>query len=204
VQTWVWGERYPDFMDALLPLACLPEQISGRNRWWRKMISEAIRTDPDWKDGEYGSQQPQRGLRFAAEMLEFVGSNPRLRYAAAPTLAKADELLEKTSEQFVKTRDANDVLYAVEASYDYDPGPGLESIQAPLLAINFADDLINPPDLGILERQIKRVKRGRAIVVPESERTRGHGTHTTAAVWKEQLVEFLKETEAGRKHEDGR
>jgi homoserine O-acetyltransferase/O-succinyltransferase len=204
MHTWVWGERYPDFMDALLPLACLPEQISGRNRWWRKMISEAIRTDPDWKDGEYGSQQPQRGLRFAAEMLEFVGSNPRLRYAAAPTLAKADELLEKTSEQFVKTRDANDVLYAVEASHDYDPGPGLETIKAPLLAINFADDLINPPDLGILERQIKRVKRGRAIVVPESERTRGHGTHTTAAVWKEQLVEFLKETEAGRKHEDGR
>ncbi len=193
MHTWLWGELHPDFMDALMPLASLPAQISGRNRAWRRTVIDAIRNDPAWNGGEYKTQPPS--LRTAAEMLWFMSSNPVLRQKEAPTLAKTDELLDKFVQQILKTDDANDVLYAVEASHDYDPGPNLEKIRAPLLAINSADDLINPPELGILEREIKRVPRGRAIVIPLSDKTRGHGSHTIAALWKDQLMGLLKETE---------
>lgn len=128
-------------------------------------------------------------------MLWFMSSNPVLRQKEAPTLAKTDEALDKFVEQIVKADDANDVLYALEASHDYDPGPNLEKIRAPLLAINSADDLINPPELGILEREIKRVPHGRAIVIPLSDKTRGHGSHTIASLWKDELVKLLKESE---------
>jgi homoserine O-acetyltransferase len=191
MHTWLWGELHPDFMDALMPLASLPTQISGRNRAWRRMVIDAIRNDPAWSDGDYKTQPPS--LRTAAEMLWFMSSNPVLRQKDAPTLAKTDEVLDKFVEQIVKTDDANDVLYALEASHDYDPAPNLEKIQAPLLAINSADDLINPPELGILEREIKRVPHGRAIVIPFSDKTRGHGSHTLAALWKDQLADLLKE-----------
>src|SRR5437016_249200 len=196
MHTWLWGELHPDFMKALMPLACLPTQISGRNRAWRRIVIDAIRNDPDWNNGEYpaGAGQPP-SLRTAAEMLWFMSSNPVLRQKEAPTLAKTDEVLDKFVAQIVKTDDANDVLYALEASHDYDPGSNLEKIRAPLLAINSADDLINPPELGILEREIKRVPRGRAIVIPFSDKTRGHGSHTIAALWKDQLVKLLKESE---------
>jgi homoserine O-acetyltransferase len=193
MHTWLWGELHPDFMDALMPLASLPTQISGRNRAWRRMVIDTIRNDPAWNSGEYKTQPAS--LRTAAEMLWFMSSNPVLRQKEAPTLAKTDEVLDKFVEQIVKTDDANDVLYAVEASRDYDPGPNLEKIRAPLLAVNSADDLINPPELGILEREIKRLPRGRAIVMPLTDKTRGHGSHTIAALWKDQLVELLKETE---------
>jgi homoserine O-acetyltransferase/O-succinyltransferase len=193
MHTWLWGELHPDFMDALLPLASLPTQISGRNRAWRRMVIDAIRNDPAWDGGEYKTQPPS--LRTAAEMLWLMSSNPVLRQKDAPTLGKTDEVLDKFVEQIVKTDDANDVLYALEASHDYDPGPNLEKIQAPLLAINSADDQINPPELGILEQEIKRVPHGRAIVIPFSDKTRGHGSHTLAALWKNQLADLLKETE---------
>jgi homoserine O-acetyltransferase len=193
MHTWLWGELHPDFMDALMPLASLPTQISGRNRAWRRIVVDAIRNDPAWEGGEYKTQPPS--LRTAAEMLWFMSSNPVLRQKDAPTLAKTDEVLDKFVEQIVKTDDANDVLYAVEASHDYDPGPDLEKIRAPLLAINSADDLINPPELGILEREIKRVPRGRVIVIPMSDKTRGHGSHTIATLWKDQLMKLLQETE---------
>jgi homoserine O-acetyltransferase len=193
MHTWLWGELHPDFMDALMPLASLPQQVSGRNRAWRRTVTDAIRNDPAWNGGDYKTQPPS--LRTAAEMLWFMSSNPVLRQKEAPTLPKTDELLDKFVQQIVKTDDANDVLYAVEASHDYDPGPNLEKIRAPLLAINSADDLINPPELGILEREIKRVSRGRAIVIPLSDKTRGHGSHTIAALWKDHLVGLLKETE---------
>jgi homoserine O-acetyltransferase len=193
MHTWLWGELHPDFMDALIPLASLPIQISGRNRAWRRMVIDAIRNDPVWEGGEYKGQPPS--LRTAAEMLWFMSSNPVLRQKEAPTLMKTDEALDKFVEQIVKTDDANDVLYALEASHDYDPGPNLEKIQAPLLAINFADDLINPPELGILEREIKRVPHGHAVVIPFSDKTRGHGSHTLAPLWKDELVDVLKETE---------
>jgi homoserine O-acetyltransferase len=193
MHTWLWGELHPDFMDALMPLASVPTQISGRNRAWRRMVIDAIRNDSAWNGGEYKTQPPS--LRTAAEMLWLMSSNPVLRQKDAPTLGKTDEVLDKFVEQIVKTDDANDVLYALEASHDYDPGPNLEKIQAPLVAINSADDLINPPELGILEREIKRVPHGRAIVIPLSDKTRGHGSHTVAALWKDQLVDLLKETE---------
>jgi homoserine O-acetyltransferase len=193
MHTWLWGELHPDFMDALMPLASLPTQISGRNRAWRRMVTDAIRNDPSWDGGEYKTQPPS--LRTAAEMLWFMSSNPVLRQKDAPSLAKTDEVLDKFVEQIVKTDDANDVLYALEASHDYDPGPNLEKISAPLLAINSADDLINPPELGILERETKRVPHGRAIVIPTSEKTRGHGSHTIAMLWKDELAKLLKESE---------
>lgn len=193
MHSWLWGETYPESMDALMPLASLPTQISGRNRVWRRMIIDAIRTDPEWLNGEYQAQP--HGLRVAAEVLWFMGSNPVQRQKEAPTLAQADRLLDRYVTNAVKSLDANDVLYALESSRDYDPGPGLEKIRAPLLAINSADDLINPPELRILEHEIKRVKRGKAIVIPLSDRTRGHGTHTLAAVWKQHLAKLLRQTE---------
>jgi len=187
--TWVWGQRYPTFMDALMPLGSLPAQIAGRNRVWRRIVIDAIRNDPEWRGGNY-SAQPQ-SLRIAYETLFLITSNSLVRQEEMPTTAIADEVLDATVAAALRTADANDLLYQVEASYDYDPGPDLEKIRAPLFAINSADDLINPPELGILEREIKRVPKGRAIVVPMSPETRGHGTHSIPSVWKRYLEELL-------------
>ena len=193
MQSWVIGERHPDFMDALMPLASLPAQISGRNRIWRKTLIDAIRNDPAWMEGNYTAQPPS--LRTAGALIYFMGSNPVLRQEAMPTLAKTDEVLKTALDATVRDDDANNLLYQVSASWDYDPGPGLERIQAPLYAVNSADDLINPPELHILEREIKRVTGGKAVVVPMSNETRGHGTHTVAKVWKPYLAELLKESQ---------
>ena len=190
MHTWLWGEQYPDFMDALMPLASLPTQISGRNRVWRRTIIDAIRNDPAWLGGNY-SNQPQ-SLRTAEQILYLMSSNPVVRQREMPTRTSSDARLDEAIASALKTADANDVLYQLESSFDYDPGPGLERIRAPLVAINSADDLINPPELGILEREIKRVARGRAVVLPFSADTRGHGTHTIAAIWKSYLEELLK------------
>jgi homoserine O-acetyltransferase len=189
MHTWLWGQRYPDFMDALMPLASLPTQISGRNRVWRRIAIDAIRTDPEWRNGDY-TVQP-RGLRITEQMLFLMSSNPVLRQEQMPTLERTDAELDKAVAAAVKANDANDRLYQLESSHDYDPGRGLEKIRAPLVAVNSADDLINPPELGILEREIKRVPKGRAIVLPAGPRTRGHGTHTIAAVWKQYLQDLL-------------
>jgi len=191
MHTWVWGERYPAFMDYLMPLASLPTQISGRNRVWRRAIIDSIRNDPSWKGGDYTVEPPS--LRAAEEILFFMGSNPVRRQAAMPTLAEADSVLNAYVDKAVKSDDANDLLYAVSASRDYNPGPDLGKIRARLFAVNSADDLINPPELGILEREITRVPHGREIVIPASDATFGHGTHTHAAVWKSYLVELLSQ-----------
>lgn len=193
MHTWIWASRYPDFADAWMPLASLPAQISGRNRAWRRVVIDAIRNDPEWKHGEY-TAQPQ-SLRTAAQMLWLMSSNPGLRQNQAPSLQDTDRVLDQYVTNYLKSGDANDILYALEASRDYDPGPGLEKITAPLLAINSADDLINPPELQILERAIKRVPNGRAVVLPLTDKTAGHGTHTLAALWKHHLVELLQQTE---------
>ncbi len=193
MHTWLWGERHPQFMDTLMPLASLPTQVSGRNRVWRRLVIDAIRNDPAWQGGEYRTQPPS--LRTAIEMIWLVGSNPVLRQQEAPTRAQADQVIDSYVNDHLHTEDANDILYAVEASHDYDPGPGLERIEAPLLAINSADDLINPPELQILEREINRVPHGRAILIPFSERTHGHGSHTYAVLWKRDLEELLKSPE---------
>jgi homoserine O-acetyltransferase len=192
MHTWLWGQMHPEFMDALLPLASLPTQISGRNRAWRRVIIDAIRNDPAWEHGEYRAQPPS--LRTAVEMLYLMASNPVERQKEAPSRVAADRVLDKDVARTIRAMDANDVLYAIESSADYDPGPGLGRVVAPLLAINFEDDLINPPELGVLEREILRVKQGKAVVIPRGERTRGHGTHTLAAVWKEHLIALLGET----------
>lgn len=190
MHAWLWGQLHPDFMDGLVPLASLPVQISGRNRMWRKIVIDAIRGDPGWNGGAY--EQPPHGLRAAVQVLYFMSGSATLRQSEAPTLEAADRRLDQVTNIMARVIDANDLLYAVEASRDYDPAPGLERIRAPLLAINFADDLINPPELGILEREIARVPRGRAVLVPEGPDTVGHGTHTRAAVWKHHLVGFME------------
>ena len=196
MHAWLWGQLHPEFMDALLPLASLPTQIAGRNRAWRRLVIDAIRLDPAWQGGDYAAQPPSQ--RTALEMLWLMSSNAVLRQRDAPTLARTDAALDAFVAERAKTMDTNDMLYALEASHDYDPGPGLEKIRAPLVAINFADDLINPPELGILERETARVPRGRAVVYPLSEKTRGHGTHTLAAVWKAELVTLLRESEPAK------
>jgi len=193
MHTWLWGEQHPKFMDALMPLASVPTQISGRNRVWRRLIIDAIRNDPAWQGGEYRTQPPS--LRTAIEMIWLVGSNPPLRQDEAPTLAKADEVIDAYVAHNMQLDDANDLLYQVAASHDYDPGPKLEKIEAPLLAVNSADDLVNPPELGILEQEIKRVPRGRAIVIPYGAATHGHGSHTYAVLWKQYLAELLRSPE---------
>jgi homoserine O-acetyltransferase len=189
MHTWLFGELHPEFMDALMPLASVPAQISGRNRVWRRIAIDAIRHDPEWQGGNY-TKQPQ-SLRTAEQMLWLVGSNPILRQQEAPTLAKADEVIDAYVANALKTADANDVLYQLEASSDYDPNPALEKIHAPLLAVNSADDIVNPPELGILEREIKRVPRGAMMMIPLSPDSRGHGSHTIAKLWKDQLVALL-------------
>jgi homoserine O-acetyltransferase len=193
MHTWLWGELHPEFMDALMPLASLPTQISGRNRMWRKTIIDAIRTDPQWQGGDYRVQPRSRVL--TAQMMLLVSSNPVQRQKAAPTLKQADEVFEKATAALADRLDANNILYALESSFDYDPGPALETIRVPLLAVNTADDLINPPELSILEKEVRRVQRGRAVVIPLSDETIGHGTHTKAAVWKQYLVQLLKESQ---------
>ena len=189
MHTWLFGEQHADFTDALMPLACLPTAMSGRNRVWRKVLIDAIRNDPEWKGGEYTKQPP--ALRTAVGMLWLMGSNPVLRQKEAPTRAKADEVLDTYIAQNLPHDDANDLLYQVESSADYDPGPGLEKIKAPLYAVNSADDLVNPPELHILEQEIKRVPHGKAVVIPYSDQTRGHGSHTIAVLWKQYLQELL-------------
>jgi homoserine O-acetyltransferase len=190
MHTWLWGQVHPTFMDALMPLASVPGQISSRNRVWRRVLIDAIRNDPAWQGGNYTTQPP--GLRVAAQMLWLMSSNPVRRAAEAPTLADADRVMEAYVANYMRTADANDVLYWFEASRDYDPGPGLEQIVAPLVAINSADDLINPPEIGLLEKEIRRVPRGRVVMIPLSDRTAGHGTHTLAALWKDELARLLR------------
>jgi homoserine O-acetyltransferase/O-succinyltransferase len=188
MHTWEWAEAYPDFMDALMPLASAPVQIAGRNRMLRDMIMDSIRTDPEWKEGEYKS--PPRGLIAAQYGLFMMTSSPLQLHKANPTRQDADHAFEALKERAMRT-DANDMLYQFESSTDYDPSAKLEQIRAPLFAINSADDEVNPPELEILEREIKRVPRGRYILIPTSNETRGHGTHSRAIVWKNYLVELL-------------
>jgi homoserine O-acetyltransferase/O-succinyltransferase len=195
MHSWLWAETYPDFLDAAMPLGCLPAPIAGRNRMWRKLILDSIRTDPTWNNGDYTAQPP--GLGVASEISALMMNNPRLQYQEAPTLEKADAVAKATHDNAVKSRDANDYLYAWDSSADYNPEPDLEKIQCRLVAVNSADDQVNPPDLGILEKNIARVKNGKAIVIPESPETRGHGTHSIAKLWKSHLSDLLKESAPG-------
>src|SRR5689334_3354909 len=190
MHSWMWAEAQPAFLDAALALACLPVQIAGRNRFLRKLAADSIRSDPAWKGGDYASQ-PVAGMRGATEVLFFMTSAAVPLQAQAPSRDAADKLAEEWMAKRLAAADANDFLYAFEASRDYDPSGGLEKIEAAITAVNSADDEVNPPELGILEREIRRVKRGKAVVLPIGPQTRGHGTHTNAAAWKDHLVELL-------------
>jgi homoserine O-acetyltransferase len=188
MHSWVFGEMYPDFMDALMPLASAPVEIAGRNRMLRRMIVNSIRNDPEWKNGEY--EKPPHGLISAQYSLTMMTSSPLQMLKQSPTHQKADEVVDRLSERALRT-DANDMIYQFESSTDYNPSPNLEKIKAKLIAINSADDQVNPPELGILEREIKRVKNGRYVLIPISDETRGHGTHSIAKLWKQYVVELL-------------
>ncbi|MES1261948.1 MAG: alpha/beta fold hydrolase [Acidobacteriota bacterium] len=191
MHTWLWGERWPGFMDALMPLASAPVEIAGRNRMLRWMVSDSIRNDPEWKSGEYTS--PPHGFQTALYVLYFMVSSPAQQHEDAPTRAEADRYIENWISSERRVLDANDMLYAYEASGDYDPSPRLEQITAPLYAINSADDEVNPPELGILEREIGRVPKGRYILLPIGAGTRGHGTHSMPSLWAGYLEELLKQ-----------
>jgi homoserine O-acetyltransferase len=193
MHSFVWGETYPDFMDALMPLACLPVQIAGRNRLWRKMAMDAITNDPDWKSGEY-TEEPKQALRIWLNFLLIAGSAPIQMQKQLPTRDAADKFLEEAYATRMKNLDANDILYQVAASRNYDPSGQLDKIKAPVMWINSADDFINPPELGIAEREVKKIPRGKFVLLPASDKTHGHGTHTHAEVWKGYLAELLKES----------
>ena len=194
MHSWLWGEMYPDFMDALMPLASLPVQLAGRNRMTRKMIMDAITSDPAYKHGEYETQ-PVHGLTSALYTLTFMSSVPLLWQKEAPTRDEADAFLDKRISAALEETDANDLLYNIAASRDYDPQPKLGSIKAPLVAVNSADDQVNPPELGILEREIKNVPNGKAVVLAISDATQGHASHTWAVLWKDHLEELLRISE---------
>ncbi len=194
MHSWMGGETYPDEMDALMPLACLPVQIAGRNRMWRKMIIDGIRQDPDWKNGDYSSE-PRAALQISADILLIAGSAPLHLQEDLPTRDAADKFLEASMKRITAGLDANDFLYAVSASRNYDPSPRLDAIRAPVMFVNSADDFINPPEMGVAEREIRKVKRGQFVLLPASEQTHGHGTHTHAAVWQQYLRQLLEESQ---------
>jgi homoserine O-acetyltransferase len=193
MHAWLWAEKWPDMMDAVMPLACLPTQIAGRNREWRKMVIDAIQKDPEWNGGEY-TKQPRAAMLDVSHLFALATSATMFDQKRLPTPEAADAAVEKAETEFAATHDANDVLYAFAASRDYDPSKELEKITAPVLFVNSADDFVNPPELGIAEQLMKRVKRGKYILIPASESTHGHGTHTWAVFWKKDLQQLLDST----------
>ena len=193
MHSFVWGEMYPDYMDALMPLACQAVAVAGRNRVWRKMVIDGIRNDPEWKNGDY-TAEPRAAMAISTDMLLIAGSAPLQWQKSYPTPEAADKYLEDYRADFAKTYDANDYLYAVSASRNYDPSPGLEKIQAPVMWVNSADDFINPPELTMAQTEVKRLKKGQFVLVPASLETYGHGTHTHAEAWQGYLKQLLEES----------
>jgi homoserine O-acetyltransferase len=194
MQSFVWGETYTQFADALAPFACLPVEIAGRNRLWRDMAMQIIRKDPAWDNGNY-EKEPLEGLRGAADLLVIAGSAPLQMQKSLPTRKAADDFVDRTINRLIETMDANDFLYYVNASRNYNPEPKLAAITTPVLWINSADDFINPPELGIAEKLVTKMPHAKFILIPVSYATYGHGTHTHAAVWKNYLAGFLAATQ---------
>jgi homoserine O-acetyltransferase len=193
MHTFMWGENWPTMMDALMPLACNAVQIAGRNRVWRDMIVQAIKTDPAWKGGDY-TEQPTRALITAADLQVIAGSAPQQMQKAMPTRDEADAYVTRVTAAELKGADANDLLYQVDSSRDYDPSSRLGAIVAPMMWVNSADDFINPPELGLAEQSVKQIKRGKFVLLPIGPNTHGHGTHTFAIAWKQYLAELLQES----------
>jgi homoserine O-acetyltransferase len=195
MQTWMWGEKYPEMMDGLMPIASLPTQISGRNLIWRRVITESIRNDPDWNHGDY-VRQPRHFLS-AVPVFQFMVLSPARLQQIAPTRRQADALYDSMVETARNTLDATDYLYWFESSWDYDPEPDLGKIKAKLFAVNFADDAINPAELGVLDQQVAKIAGARWVVVPASDKTQGHQTLNLAAIWKPYLGDLLNALPAG-------
>jgi homoserine O-acetyltransferase len=193
MHSFVWGETYPEFMDALLPLACLPVQIAGRNRLWRKMTIDGIRNDPEWQGGEY-KEEPKMALRIVLDFLIMAGAAPLPIQRQLPTREAADKYLDDYFRTRMNGLDANDFLFQVNASRNYDPSTQLGKFKAPVMWINSADDFINPPELGIAEQKVKEIPGGKFVLIPASENTHGHGTHTWAEIWKQYLAELLEKS----------
>jgi homoserine O-acetyltransferase len=189
MHSFVWGEMYPEFMDALMPMACQAIPIAGRNRFWRDAVMQAIQKDPAWNNGEY-KQAPVEGLRAAQYLLAIAGSAPLAWQRLYPKRSDVDKFVE-AQEQRIQSLDANDLLYQVDSSRDYDPGPGLEKIRARVMWINSTDDFINPPELATPESDVKRIPHGEFHLIQATEQTHGHGTHTFAVFWKEYLLAAL-------------
>ncbi len=194
MQAFVWGETYPGFADALMPLACLPVPIAGRNRMMRYMAIENIKNDPAWQNGEYKTQ-PGEGLRTANEMLLIMGSAPLVQQKAAPTREAAEKYVDKYLDRVGDTTDANNMIYYLDASRNYDPSKNLAKITVPVMYINSADDFINPPELGIAQKMVTQMPHAQFVLLPITDQTRGHGTHTQAAIWKDYLVKLLNESQ---------
>lgn len=189
MHTWLWGERYAEMMDGLFPISALPVEIAGRNRLWRHMVVEAIRNDPEWKNGDY-EQQPRASLRVIPVIAMMVGS-PVRQYEQYPTREAADAWYEQILQRAYTLRDANDRLYYYDASRDYNPAPNLNKIKAKLLLIVFEDDQINSPEFGALDREMPRVKNGRFVIVPAGKQSDGEGNNTDAKLWRSHLEELL-------------
>jgi homoserine O-acetyltransferase len=192
---FVWAESHAEMLRAVMPMACLPAEIAGRNRMWRRMAAEAIRRDPAWAEGNYTSE-PVQGLRAAESLLQIAGAAPQYAQHVYPTREAADAFIVPRVEAAIATLDADDLIYQLEASRTYDPSPHLERIRTPMTWVNSADDFINPPDLGIAEPAARRMPSVRFVLIPASPETRGHGTHTWARFWKNELIDLLRRTES--------
>jgi homoserine O-acetyltransferase len=197
MESFVWGETYPGFATALAPFACLPVQIAGRNRMMRYMAIEAVKQDPAWMGGEYKTE-PIQGLRTADELTMIMGSSPLQMQKNYPTREKAEKYVDDYLRRTLPRLDANDLIYYFNASRNYDPSAHLNRITVPVLYINSADDFINPPELGIAERLSEQMPRCTFILLPITDATRGHGTHTVASIWKDHLAQLMKESEPAR------
>lgn len=193
MHAWVFAETYPDFLDAAMPLACAPVPIAGKNRLFRKIIIDAIRSDPGYHGGDY-TQQPG-SMRTVAGIMLLIGRGPLDFYRENPTREQADVALDRAENNGMTNLDGNNTIYAFEASRNYDPSTKLDQIKAAVMFVNSGDDPINPPEMPFAEEQIKKVKRGKFVLIPTGEQTRGHGTHSLPVVWKQYLEELLKETE---------
>ena len=190
MHAFTWGWMYPGFADALAPMACVPTQIAGRNRMMRTMAMDAIRQDPTWNGGEY-TTPPRAGIRSAMQILYLMGSAPLQQQKQAPTRDAADSVIRAYIDGRIGNTDANDFLYQFDASSDYDPSPYLDRIRVPILHINSADDEVNPPELGLAERLDARMPSIKFVLLPITDQTRGHGTHSLPAIWGEMLRDFL-------------
>lgn len=191
---FVWGTTRPERVQAMMPMACQPVEIAGANRMWRKMAIDALRADQGYRDGNY-TTQPAQGMRTATDLLLLAGLNPAATQAEAPTREKSEALLAARFEALGKGRDANDLIWQLDASRTYNPVAGLERMTMPVTWVNSADDFINPPALGIAEREVKRLPNGRFVMIPQTTETKGHGTHTWAKFWKSELIDLLKRSE---------